>query len=171
MKTPHRIFLLLLLAPICVQASDRVVARTKRMNMLKETRQYMNLADPELKAEISEVRYPFEFKPEEVAAPVKVVDNKPVEVAPVEISNQEILDKIAPNIKPTGVLFKGGKGVLILPKGQLADGSAIRVNYADKPYIIRVTDVTTDSFTLRLDDASLVRQIDAGSGRGVTRDK
>lgn len=171
MKTPHRIFLLLLLAPICVQAADRVVARTKRINMLKETRQYTNLADPELKSEISEVRYPFEFKPEEVKAPVKVVDNKPVEVAPVEITNEEILDKIAPNIKPTGVLFKAGKGVLILPKGQLADGSAIRVNYAGKPYLIRVTDVTTDSFTLRLDDASLVRQIDAGSGRGVTRDK
>lgn len=170
MKIHHRIFLLLLLVPVCVQAADRVVARTKRMNMLKEAGQYLDMSDTELKAEIPEARYPFEFKPDEVK-PVTVTEEDEPVVVPEVISNQEILDKIAPNIKPTGVLFRNGKGVLILSKGQLADGSSIRVTYAGKPYLIRVTNITTDSFTLQLDDASLVKMIDAGSGRGVTRDK
>ncbi|WP_309385537.1 hypothetical protein [Cerasicoccus frondis] len=171
MKNIHRIILLLLLAPVLAQAANVVTPRTKRINLLKDCRQCLQVADPEAKKEIPSVRYLFEFEPAPEAPKPVIVNDKPAPVVEVvEVSNQEILDKISPKIMPTGVMFQRGKGVLILDKGQLADGSSIRVNYGGKPYIIKVTDVTTDSFTLRLDDASLVRKIDAGSGRGVKRD-
>ncbi|WP_309396258.1 hypothetical protein [Cerasicoccus maritimus] len=167
MKPIHCTILALLLAPAFVHA-NLVVPRTKRINMLKEAQACLLKADPELKTDIADVRYPFEFEAKPVVVETK---GEPVkEVVQEEITNEEILEKISPKIMPTGVLFKGGKGVLILPRGQLADGSAIRVNYGGKPYLIKVTDVTTGSFTLQLDDASLVRQIDAGAGRGVKRD-
>ncbi|GHB94266.1 hypothetical protein [Cerasicoccus arenae] len=159
----------LLTSIVAEAAADRVVARTKRINMLKNAQEQIDISDPALLEELPQVRYPFEFAPE--AEKVVVVQTETAAPPPPkEITKDEVLERIAPSLNPSGIIFKEGKGVLILPKGLLPDGSAIKVNYGGKPYLIKVTDVTSDSYTLRLDETSLVRQFDAGSGRGVTRD-
>lgn len=157
---------------IFLEAADKVVAHTKRSNLLKNAEQYVDFTDAELKAEIPDARYPFEFAPEVVEDKPKPKVGPVAPPPPAPLTDQEVLDRIAdtPPLKPTGMLIKGGKGVLILPQGILPEGSSIKVNFGDQPYIIRVTTVTADSYTLQLNEASVTRKIDSSAGQGVRRD-
>lgn len=175
MKTLARIAFLFLAACLSAQAQEKVVAHTKRSNLLKSAELYSNVGSLSIKSEIDHgVRYPFEFAPPEAPKPVATetttVAAEPV--AEVKLTDEEVLGKLAPKLRPTGMLFRGGKGYLILPQGSMPDGGTIRVTYENHPYIIRVTDITTDSYTLRINEAALTRPIDPNANAGgATRDQ
>jgi len=166
------VFALVVLAGPMLEASeDRVVARKKRIDLLEAGQSALGPMDPQLLEAIENVRYPFEFKPEE--EPVAVVEpTQPAPELPRELTDQEVLEQVAERIQPTGMLFVSGKGVLILSGArQLPDGSAIRVNLDGKSVMIRVNKITSDSYELQLNEATLLRRFDENINRGVTRDR
>jgi len=179
MKSSFIVVLLLTLfiAPMVEAKGDRVVARKKRITLLEDARAALDVADPATVAAIKDARYPFEFKPvpKPVVAPSKPDAPTPVEPEPEPLTDAEILEEIATRIKPTGVMFRQeGQGVLILPGAkQLPDGSAIRVNLekGGGSVMIKVINVTSDSYDLQLNNETLTRRFDETAGRGVTIDQ
>jgi len=172
MKTRIVLLTLTLFAACALHANDRVVPLTKRSNLIKNAQAMQDVSDPELVAELDSVRYPFEFAP----APKKVVVKTPTGPEPEPepervITSQEVLDEFTSRLKATGAIIKDGRGVLILAGGkQLIEGRTYRVNYEGKPFDIVLSAVTSDSYTLSLDNDSVTRKFDSDAGRGVTRD-
>ncbi|MGE9296216.1 MAG: hypothetical protein ACQKBV_08035 [Puniceicoccales bacterium] len=168
------IFLLVtaIIFPVVAQAKgDRVTPRTKRVNLLKNATAALDVKNEAILAEIADVRYPFEFAPEPDKPVVVKKDEPAAPVIQKELTDAEMLAKIAPSIKPSGVFFKGGKGVLVVPGAQLPDGSSIRATFGDKAVMVRIRDVTAESYKLQLNDAVLLRKFDDTAGRGVTIDR
>lgn len=165
----------ILLVASGLQAQDRVVAHTKRMNLLKSAQELIDVSDESLFEKLSDVRYPFEFEPQKT---VVVADNTnkekivaPPPPPPKPVTKKEALDEFVSRLRPTGVLFKEDRGVLILAGGkQLLEGKVYRVNYKGKPFDIEVTEVTTDSYTLSIDDVTVTSPFDESSGTGIKRD-
>ncbi|MEO0796453.1 MAG: hypothetical protein AAFX93_14885 [Verrucomicrobiota bacterium] len=151
-------------------AADRVISITKRTKQIKAAEKYYDVSDPEVLTAIDDVRYPFEFAPEPEPEPVAVVDNKPVVVKEVAYTDAEVLEAVSPTIRPTGVMFREGAGILILPQGQLRDGDTVKINFRGSPYLIQVLDVNSKNYTLKLNDSTVIRQFDEGAGKGITRD-
>lgn len=160
---------------LALHAQDRVVPHSKRLSLLNSAEDLVDVTNPELFEKLEEARYPFEFEPEKVV----VVDNKPVVVKdntpppqPKVVTPEEVLNEFASRLRPTGMLLKGDKGILILSAGsQLVEGNTYRVNYQDKPFDIVVTKVTSDSYTLTIGDVSITQRFGDAVGTGITPDR
>lgn len=159
------------------QAGAKVISEKKRSMTLELGEKYLHLKDPVLYEKLAELVYPFSFLPpeeevEEVAeAPVAVNEEAPPPPPEIIMTDREVLEDVAANIKPTGTLERAGKAYLVFPKGQIPDGGTIKLNYKGKPYVIRITDVTDTGYNLILNDETTYKTLgDSGKGT-VERDE
>lgn len=166
-----RILPFALLALVSAQGApgSKVVPHSRREKLLTETARFMNFQDAAMADQLVVARYPFEFEPPKEVAPELLTE--PEKIPDKVYTDEEILNAVAPLIRPSGAVVRDGKGILILPQGPLPDGSVVKLNFQGKPYLIKVMDVVSDSYKLKLNESVIVRSFDpsAKSGR-VSRD-
>lgn len=121
------------------------------------------LIDPEPQAELTEdinsPFYPNSLKPqqEESAADVITGPVLPSHVAPASV--YELLDKIAPQINPTGAITLGGNPLLLFGQKRIQIGDQLPIFYDGKRYTLVITRIESSNFTLRLGAAEVTRPI------------
>lgn len=166
MKATHSILLILLAASATVEA-QMVVARAERLSLLSAAENHRTTAIPALQADA--VAYPFDFN--STASIATDGDRQETECS-WPLSDAYVLSQLAPTVQPSGVITRDGQHYLVTAQGALTTGSAVEATFENNTYNIGVINVTADSYTLKLNDASLTRPIDPGANtRGAQRDK
>ena len=75
-------------------------------------------------------------------------------------SPKSILEAAAKQIRPTGVITKNRKRMLVFGTKTIGAGDSIYVNLNGKQYNIVIEEITNDDFTLSLDEFKVVRPIE-----------
>lgn len=156
-----------LLAPVLQAQSGAVIPTKKRKAILEQGRTFIYQQDPELKATFAELRYPFAFKVEKVEEVVETVVEAPKEP---ELTDKDVLAEVAPKINATGTMMRGGTSYLIFSNGQLPEGGSIKLNFRGKPYIVRVANITSAGYELRLNDEVYKKTFGHESSGTIERD-
>lgn len=101
------------------------------------------------------------FNPTALAGPTPTV--KPGTGAPPIIaapsSSSEILQKIAPEIRPSGIMTLGGTPLLLIGEKKLKVGDNLTIKFEGNEYTLVVTSIDRTSFRLRLNNEEITRPI------------
>ncbi len=157
-----------LLASLAQAQSGAVIPIKKRKAILEEGRTYMYQEDPELKAAFVDLLYPFSFKEEEI--PEEIIEKEPDKPVEPELTDKDVLTEVAPKINATGTMVRGGTSYLIFPNGQLPEGGSIKLNFRGKPYIIRVININSSGYDLKLNDDVVHKTFGQGTSGTIERD-
>ncbi len=149
------------------QMGARISSARDRQTTLDTVEKALSMEDAGLKARFAELRYPFRFvEPEQPTAVAGKDDEKPepvVEEKPV-IPDEVILEAIAAQLRPKGTLIRSDRRMIILigPGGRdinLREGDEFSANYQGEQYSVTVSSVTTDLFSLKLNDTVISRPV------------
>lgn len=141
------------------QAKDRVVPNKERTTILDATDKY--LMEPWVvdAKTVAEKTNPFG---EIVAAPTSTeaqqvsTTEKAPPPAPVRYTDEDALQIIARSLTPSGSLIMGERKFLNLEGGRrLSLGDPIRINVRGEEYTAKIADITSGTYTLSMNDASL----------------
>lgn len=142
--------------------------QSNRDQVLQMARNLLHPKDTGLLERLSEIPYPFDFYRPPIEEQPTSVGVKPKEVE-VVYSDEEVLEAVAPTIRPTGTVIRGNQRILVLPNGNLSEGALLNVNFRGKPYEIRLEQIRNDRYVLRLNETTLIRYFDGDTTGRITR--
>jgi len=83
-------------------------------------------------------------------------------VAPVRLSSaRDVLNLVAPYIKPTGTMSRGDEVLLMLGSKPLKVGDTVSVTVEGRPYQLEISGIQNNAFTLRYQGEETTRPITA----------
>jgi hypothetical protein len=82
-------------------------------------------------------------------------------VAPVLVSDRELLEKIAEEVIATGMMQQGDRTFLLIGKKRFKVGEHLAVNSGGIAYDVEISFIDRTSFTLRLNKEEITRPIRA----------
>ena len=167
MKTPRFISIIacgLLVLPVSIsslhaQASmatvDRVEKREQALKLAAEVLKARENPAAKLPADLVNPFRPAGFGQE------KAVPNSEVSsvVVPPKSTDHDVLQSIAAKIKPSGAAIIGGQPLLLLSQKKVKVGDVLTINFDGADYLIEVTRITGNAFTIRLNSEELTRPI------------
>lgn len=165
------ILCLLTFAPaLQAQMGARISSARERQTILDRVNNALQKDDAELQQRFAGLRYPFRFvEPDQPATAVVAVEEAPVEQAVVVVQqptvpDSVILEAIAAQLKPKGTLIRSDRRVIILvgPGGRdinLREGDEFTATYQDVQYNVVLHEVSTDAFSLRLNETVVSRPV------------
>nr|WP_221774699.1 hypothetical protein [Pelagicoccus albus] len=81
------------------------------------------------------------------------------EVKEVVLTDDQVLEALADQIKPSGVFNLGGEYFLMFKDGRRGSGSQLKVSLNDSEYIVLLSDITGVTYQLRYKTAELQREL------------
>jgi hypothetical protein len=146
--------------------TGEVLSPQIREHLLNVVGRDLNRANTTLESKLSDLTNPFFPKPPPAPVepvPTPVVANVTAQGAPavpvvVKLSDQDRLSQLAEKLKPSGTVVKGGQRVLVFTNNPpMSAGQSLRVRFPgdDKDSEVVLTEVTENSYTLKLNDAIL----------------
>lgn len=153
-------------------SSTTVTPIAQRQAILEAGRRILNLAQPEQRLALLELKNPFaDIVPEVVVVEKPVETKEPEVVEKVRLSDQAILESVRPSLRPRGMLVRGERRVVLLARGPIAEGEFITAVADGETVQLYIEDVTTESFVLRLNDTRmLVHFAERTTSGQITRD-
>lgn len=148
-------FLLGLSGADVLAAGNAVMGGQDRLNALQMARELIAPRTPTWKDTTQDLSDPF-FRSKQASAP------EPGEVAierRAELSDREILQKLALQIEPSGYFVVGGEPVLLINGRRLRAGDSVNVNFEGLVYQVVISSIESNSFTLRLRQQELRREL------------
>jgi hypothetical protein len=83
-------------------------------------------------------------------------------VAEIEVDDQLVLSWVSERFHPTGILWKGGIGYLLVPQGRVQEGDSFEARIRGSVYRIAVEAIREKTYRLRLGDAVIDCSIENG---------
>jgi hypothetical protein len=153
-------------------SSTTVTPIAQRQAILEAGRQMLNLAQPEKRLALRDLKNPFtEIVPEVVVVEQPVETKQPEVVEKVRLSDQAILESARPSLRPRGMLVRGDRRVVLLARGPIAEGEYITAVADGETVQLYIENVTTESFVLRLNDTRMLVYFAERTTSGqITRD-
>lgn len=159
---PPAILLIVLLAPLgllAVPGSD-ILPPAKRDETLNLARTLLTIKALDSSEEALASLNP--FNPVQPAGPNIESENSAVQsVAPVLVSDRELLEKLAEEVIATGMMQQGDRTFLLIGKKRFKVGERLAVNSGGIAYDVEISFVDRTSFTLRLNKEEITRPIRA----------
>ena len=159
---PPAILLIVLLAPLgllAVPGSD-LLPPPKRAETLNLARTLLTIKAFDSSEEALASLNP--FNPVQPAGPNIESKNGVVQsVAPVLVSDRELLEKLAEEVIATGMMQQGDRTFLLIGKKRFKVGERLAVNSGGIVYEVEISFVDRTSFTLRLNKEEITRPIRA----------
>lgn len=153
---------LLLLLPASLLARADILPPQRRASVVEQVQRFV--AEPvheELDPKLNNPFYPNSLKPQEEFLPETTDEMAFVPAAPASV--YELLDKIAPEINPTGMVTLGGHPLLLFGRSKVRVGDTLPVIYDGERYTLVISRIEPSSFTLRLGAAEVTRPIKSHS--------
>jgi hypothetical protein len=94
---------------------------------------------------------PFTAKMPEIAA------EEPV--AAVGLTGYDLLNALAAQLNPTGVLMLGDNAVILFGEKKMKVGDVVDIAFDKRTYSVELTDITRTSFTIRYNNQQVTRSI------------
>ena len=176
------IFLLSLITPALLRGQDEkprlVLLKTDRQKTLDTAEAILHSEIPDFYENLKAAHSPFIVKPEEEVV-VEETPEGPKEVLrpkkppkPKDLPDAVILKSVADRLKPKGSLVTSRRSLLLFPNGgKLRVGDTIPVTVRGKEYEIVVQAITSNDYTLRLNEAVATRSFRITSSKStITRD-
>lgn len=154
-----------------------VIEKDKRDELLHETRELLDTNVPRYQSLIAEATNPFFREPEEPDEPEIAAQKTPTtpektEPEPVQVVSRKALLNIAARKLGLGTslgqMKMGDNYFLQTTLGLKREGDQFPIGYKDQTYLITFTDINSESFTLSLEDESVVFPI-AEETKGTIR--
>jgi hypothetical protein len=159
---PPAILLIVLMAPlglVAVPGSD-LLPPSKRAETLNLARTLLTIKALDSSEEALASLNP--FNPVQLAGPNIEPENGAVQsVAPVLVSDRELLEKIAEEVIATGMMQQGDRTFLLIGKKRFKVGEHLAVNSGGIAYDVEISFIDRTSFTLRLNKEEITRPIRA----------
>ncbi len=94
-------------------------------------------------------------------ANVPSADSTVVQAAPAapRYNDLQVLEAIAPKVRPTGSVQIGGLDYLLFGQKRLKVGEMLTITYEGSVYLIEITSIERNNFRIRLNSEELVRPI------------
>lgn len=73
----------------------------------------------------------------------------------VELSDEEMLQRLSAHINPTGIFVFGDEYYLVFKEKKVQAGSDHGITYNNKEYIITITDINRSAYVVRYGDSEL----------------
>lgn len=136
-------------------AVNSVIASQQRLNALERARELIAPRASTWKETTKELPDPFYRS--KGARNLDVGNLPPVTRA--ELSDRELLRKLAPQIEPSGYFVVGGEPVLLINGKRLKAGDTVNLNYEGLVYQVAISSIESNSFALRLNKQELRREL------------
>lgn len=75
------------------------------------------------------------------------------------VSKRPLLDAIAPLVVPTGVMMLNGEPILLFGQKRIKVGDHLPITFDGEPYVLVISSIQPDSFTLRLHGEETTRSL------------
>jgi len=75
------------------------------------------------------------------------------------LSDQELLERLAPTVQVRGILEKDGRPAIIIGRKPFGEGDTLPVTFGANTLDLRVGRITSDTFTLSYKDAELTLRL------------
>ena len=164
------LFFLLLLAFPSLQAQEGnepevILDQDSRKKVITAIDAILNSANEAAEAKIKAATNPFEIYQAPVETEADVNQDVPdtfFDPSPRpqidRLSDNDALLKIAPGIRPKGAIVKGSTSYLMLGNGQLIpQGTEIPATVRGEDYVVIVESISMSGYTLRINDAEVLR--------------
>lgn len=105
------------------------------------------------------------FNPPGFGAPPPILGGKPGkpgEAARAIASEREILQKIAAQITPSGMMMFGGQPLLLFREKKLKVGDSLTITFEGTDYVVVIAGIDQTSFKIRLNREEITRPIKPG---------
>jgi hypothetical protein len=102
------------------------------------------------------------FNPPGFRAQSTTIGGRPGETAHAIASDREILQKIATQIKPSGMLMFGGQPLLLFREKKLKVGDSLTITFEGTDYVVVIAGIDQTSFKIRLNGEEITRPIKPG---------
>ncbi|HTO72482.1 MAG TPA: hypothetical protein VMJ30_01625 [Gemmatimonadales bacterium] len=101
------------------------------------------------------------FNPAGFGAPV-AGPTKPGEAVHAVATDRDILQKIAAQITPSGMMLFGGQPLLLFREKKLKVGDSLTITFEGTDYVVVITAIDQTSFKIRLNREEITRPIKPG---------
>ena len=101
------------------------------------------------------------FNPAGFGAPV-AGPTKPGEAVHAVATDRDILQKIAAQITPSGMMLFGGQPLLLFREKKLKVGDSLTITFEGTDYVVVITAIDQTSFKIRLNREEIARPIKPG---------
>ncbi len=144
-----------------------------RIETLEKAREMLNNDGAELATILEEASDPFVREATQQAAPVITETGEELPPAAQRLPDNLALEAIAKKFNPTGTMTLGERQVLLLPSGSsMQIGGKFRAKISDFTYTVELIEISSDGYTLALNDAQLSRKFaDNNSGGQASFDQ
>ena len=102
------------------------------------------------------------FNPPGFGAPVATIGGKPGEPVRVISSDRQILQKIAAQITPSGMMMFNGQPMLLFREKKLKVGDNLTITFEGTDYVVVIAGIDQSSFKIRLNREEITRPIKPG---------
>jgi hypothetical protein len=138
-----------------IAAGNAVVPGQQRLDALEKARELIAPRAPTWRETTEGLPDPF-FRSNQARASEKA-DSEPV--APAELTDRELLQKLALQIEPSGHFVVGGEPVLLVNGRRLRAGDSVTLNFEGRVYQVAISSIESNSFTLQLKQQELRREL------------
>lgn len=153
MKTLLTVSILMILAARGLfGAGASVVSVAQRLNALESARDLVAKRSATWKDTVDAVADPFYRS-------VATKQGEPAQVSVTELSDRDILRKIAPEIEPSGHFVVGGESVLLVKGRRLKVGDVVNITFEGRVYQVAISSIESNSFSLQLNGERLRREL------------
>ena len=146
----------ILLPLISLSGTTRIVSKELRNNSLQEVERLFATFQEIGEHQIT-MNENFFFAKEPFVEQEEVVEEEKVIVA---LTDLQVLEEISKQVRPNGVVTFSGKNYLLMGgREQIGDGDSISVRVQNKTYTITFGKVTTQTYTIYLNDEALTAPV------------
>jgi len=138
-----------------VVSGNSVLAGQQRLNVLDMAKGLIAPRASTWKESTKELTDPF-FRSKLTRSPKNT--GVPVETR-TELSDRDILRKLAPQIEPSGYFVIGGEPVLLVNGKRLKVGDAVTLSFEGRVHQVAISSIESNSFTLRLNQQEMRREL------------
>ena len=139
----------------CEGAGTAIMSAHKRLEVIKTAEVVLSQRQPTWKVKVAELPDPFFRK--NVAEIAKEESKEAAGTIGSGRTDEEILDNVAPKIRPTGTMLIGDEQYLLLAGKRFRVGDQISVTFEGMVYRLSFSSIERNSYTLRLNDYELER--------------
>ena len=147
-------------APMSVGIGQEVSSSAKRQTTLDLATRLLAHEESSAASVSADVIDP--FNPSGFGAPPANVGSKPGEPARLVSSEREILQKIAAQITPSGMVLFNGKPLLLFREKKLKVGDSLTITFEGTDYVVVIAGIDQTSFKIRLNREEITRPIKPG---------
>lgn len=138
--------------------SAQIEPIASRLEVLAEARALLNNQEVEIEGLIADLKNPFVREATQAPPPVVTDSGEPAPPEARRLPDAVALEAIANKFMPTGSLVMGNRQVLLLDNGRsMPLGTRFRATISEFVYEVELSEVTSDGYTLRLNEATLTR--------------